>query len=57
MGIAIAIATIVLSALTMRNFGQGLQPYVQRGEKNKQKHNDLELRKTNTTDTWKIDDN
>ncbi|KAI9363168.1 hypothetical protein BD770DRAFT_380933 [Pilaira anomala] len=56
-GIAIAIATIVLSALTMRNFGQGLQPYVQRGEKNKQKHNDLELRKTNTTDTWKIDDN
>lgn len=54
---ATAIATIVLGAFTMRNFGEGLQPYVQRGVKNKSKHNDLELNKTTTNGTWKIDDN
>ncbi|CAO3608723.1 unnamed protein product [Mucor hiemalis] len=55
-GIAIDIATIVLGVLTMRNFGEGLQPFVQRGAEAKKKHRDLELNKTNTNDTWKIDD-
>jgi hypothetical protein len=41
----------------MRNFGEGLQPYVQRGAKNKSKHTDLELNKSHTNDTWQIDDN
>jgi hypothetical protein len=47
---------MVLGILAMRNFDQGLKPYVQRGITNKQKHHDLELNKTNTTDTWQIDD-
>lgn len=55
-GIAIDLATIVLGVLTMRNFGEGLQPFVQRGAADKKKHRDLELNKTNTNDTWKIDD-
>lgn len=55
-GIAVDVATIVLGILAMRNFDQGLKPYVQRGAKNKQKHHDLELNKTSTTDTWQIDD-
>jgi hypothetical protein len=55
-GIAIDVATIVLGILCMRNFGEGLQPFVQRGITNKSKHNDLELNKTNTNDTWRIDD-
>lgn len=46
----------MLGILAMRNFDQGLKPYVQRGIANKQKHHDLELSKTNTTDTWQIDD-
>lgn len=54
---ATAIVTIGLGSFTMWNFGQGLQPYVQRGAKNKGKHNDLELNKTSTNGTWKIDDN
>ena len=41
----------------MRNFNGGLQPFVQRGIENKRKHNDLELNKTQTNETWKIDDN
>ncbi|EPB89471.1 hypothetical protein HMPREF1544_03702 [Mucor circinelloides 1006PhL] len=55
-GIAVDIATMVLGILAMRNFDQGLKPYVQRGAKNKQKHHDLELNKTSTKDTWQIDD-
>jgi hypothetical protein len=55
-GIAIDVATIVLGILCMRNFGEGLQPFVQRGIANKNKHKDLELNKTNTNDTWRIDD-
>lgn len=55
-GIAIDLATIVLGVLAMRNFGEGLQPFVQRGAADKKKHRDLELNKTNTNDTWKIDD-
>ncbi|KAK4521185.1 threonine deaminase [Mucor velutinosus] len=55
-GIAVDVATMVLGILAMRNFDQGLKPYVQRGDKNKQKHHDLELNKTSTTDTWQIDD-
>lgn len=56
-GIAIDLATIVLGILTMKNFGNGLKPFVQRGAKNKSKYGDLELNKTNTTGTWQIDDN
>ncbi|KAI9475985.1 MAG: hypothetical protein EXX96DRAFT_284404 [Benjaminiella poitrasii] len=56
-GIAIDIATIVLGILAMRNFGEGLQPFVQRGAKAKRKMHELELNKSNTNDTWQIDDN
>ncbi|KAG2208908.1 hypothetical protein INT47_011048 [Mucor saturninus] len=56
-GMATAIVTIVLGSFAMRNFGEGLKPYVQRGAKNKSKHTDLELNKTTTNGTWKIDDN
>lgn len=55
-GIAMDVVTVVLGILVMRNFNNGLKPYVQRGAKNKQKHADLELNKTNTNDTWRIDD-
>ncbi|KAI8994578.1 hypothetical protein BDB01DRAFT_773303 [Pilobolus umbonatus] len=56
-GMAICITTMVLGSLCMKNFDQGLQPYVQRGSADKKKLNDLELNKTNTNETWKIDDN
>lgn len=56
-GLAVDIATIVLGILAMRNFGEGLKPYVQRGAKSKSKHRDLELSKTTTTGAWQIDDN
>ncbi|KAI8327347.1 hypothetical protein BD560DRAFT_418203 [Blakeslea trispora] len=55
-GVAVDLATIVLGIMTITNFDKGLKPYVQRGAKNK-KHHDLELNKTNTNDTWQIDDN
>lgn len=55
-GIAVDIATIVLGSLAMKNFGEGLQPYVQRGARNKKAHADLELNKTKTNEAWQIDD-
>ncbi|KAI7901414.1 uncharacterized protein BX663DRAFT_107146 [Cokeromyces recurvatus] len=55
-GVAIDLATIVLSILTMKNFGKGLKPFVQRGAKAKGKINELELSKTHTNSTWQIDD-
>jgi hypothetical protein len=56
MGIVIDIITMTLGILCMRNFGQGLQPFVQRGAANKQRLHDFELSKTKTNDTWVIDD-
>lgn len=47
------VITIVFGILVLRNFDEGLKPFVQRG---KQKMQDLELNKTNTNDTWKIDE-
>lgn len=50
------LATIVFGVLVMRNFNNGLKSHVQRGAKNKQRLADLELSKTDTNATWKIDD-
>jgi hypothetical protein len=55
-GIAMDVITIVFGIVVLRNFDEGLKPYVQRGAKNKQKTQDLELNKTNTNETWKIDE-
>ncbi|KAF7722781.1 hypothetical protein EC973_002700 [Apophysomyces ossiformis] len=55
LGVVIDIATAVLGYLCMRSFDRGLKPYVQRGAANKNKH-DLELSKTYTGNSWKIDD-
>ncbi|KAI8364137.1 uncharacterized protein BYT42DRAFT_591027 [Radiomyces spectabilis] len=54
LGIAICVVTGLFGILCMRNFDNGLKPYVQRGAANKHKH-DLELKKNFPNDSWKID--
>lgn len=55
-GIVFNIITIGLGVVCMRNFGKGLQPYVQRGS-NKRKLQDLEMNsKNNNRNSWRIDD-
>ncbi|CAO3633780.1 unnamed protein product [Cunninghamella blakesleeana] len=55
-GIVFDIITIGLGVVCMRNFGKGLQPYVQRGA-NKRKLQDLEMStKDNKRTSWRIDD-
>ncbi|RCH80059.1 hypothetical protein CU098_006487 [Rhizopus stolonifer] len=56
LGIAMDITTMSLGVLCMLNFRKGLHPFVQRGAANKSKFHDLELNKTNTNNTWQIDD-
>ncbi|KAG0164918.1 hypothetical protein DFQ28_003251 [Apophysomyces sp. BC1034] len=55
LGVIIDVATAVLGYLCMRSFDRGLKPFVQRGAANKNKH-DLELSKTYTGNSWRIDD-
>ncbi|KAI8341103.1 hypothetical protein BC941DRAFT_493096 [Chlamydoabsidia padenii] len=55
-GTAIDAITIGLGIVSMRNFGKGLKPYVQRGN-NKTKLQDLEMNdKTKDRQSWRIDD-
>ncbi|KAL0096945.1 hypothetical protein J3Q64DRAFT_1710298 [Phycomyces blakesleeanus] len=52
-GIAMDVATCVLGFICMRNFGEGLKPYVQRGAASKQ---DIETSNKAQEDNWQIDD-
>jgi hypothetical protein len=55
-GIAVDVITIGLGVISMRNFGKGLKPYVQRGS-NKTKLQDLEMNdKAKARQSWRIDD-
>ncbi|CAO3634061.1 unnamed protein product [Cunninghamella blakesleeana] len=54
-GIAVDLCTIVLGCICMRNFDCGLQPFVQRGATNKNKH-ELTLHKSRSRVSWRIDD-
>ncbi|KAI8977061.1 hypothetical protein BDF20DRAFT_872744 [Mycotypha africana] len=55
-GIAIVLATVVLGMMVLKNFNQGLKPFVQRGAANKRRHYDVELNKASRDDAWQIDD-
>ncbi|CAO3628546.1 unnamed protein product [Cunninghamella echinulata] len=54
-GIVIDVLTIILGCICMRNFDCGLQPFVQRGAADKNKH-ELTLHKSRTRLSWRIDD-
>ncbi|SAM04842.1 hypothetical protein [Absidia glauca] len=55
-GIATDLITIALGIISMRNFGKGLKPYVQRGS-NKTKLQDMEMNsKSKARQSWRIDD-
>ncbi|KAI9495108.1 hypothetical protein BDB00DRAFT_882586 [Zychaea mexicana] len=55
-GMVFALATAVLGAWTMHNFGKGLAPYVQRGDKKKEHPTRHELREQSSLNSWRIDD-
>ncbi|KAI8393874.1 uncharacterized protein BYT42DRAFT_609639 [Radiomyces spectabilis] len=55
-GMILAIATSVLGFMCLRNFGKGLEPYVQRGAKKQEQMDRLELNKHSTSSSWQIDD-
>ncbi|KAI8136799.1 hypothetical protein BJV82DRAFT_385199 [Fennellomyces sp. T-0311] len=56
-GMLFALGTAVLGAWTMHNFGQGLAPYVQRGEKKKELElARQDLREQSSLNSWRIDD-
>ncbi|KAI8088767.1 uncharacterized protein BX664DRAFT_296103 [Halteromyces radiatus] len=55
LGVVMDISTVVLGCLCMRNFERGLQPYVQRGAANKNKH-ELTIQKSQSRLSWRIDE-
>ncbi|KAI7883642.1 hypothetical protein K492DRAFT_175272 [Lichtheimia hyalospora FSU 10163] len=56
MGIVFALATAILGAWTMSNFGKGLEPYVRRGGQKKEQMSRHELREQRSVSSWRIDD-
>ncbi|KAJ8653308.1 hypothetical protein O0I10_011058 [Lichtheimia ornata] len=56
MAIVFAVATVVLGAWTMSNFGKGLGPYVRRGTQKKEQISRDELLERRSVSSWRIDD-
>ncbi|KAI7852105.1 hypothetical protein BDC45DRAFT_196534 [Circinella umbellata] len=56
LGMAFALGSSILGVWTMHNFGKGLAPYVQRGDKKKELPTRHELRDQNSVSSWRIDD-
>ncbi|KAI9247181.1 hypothetical protein BDA99DRAFT_543027 [Phascolomyces articulosus] len=55
-GMAFALASAILGVWCMHNFGKGLAPYVQRGDKKKEMPTRHELREQQSVSSWRIDD-
>ncbi|KAI9012529.1 hypothetical protein CLU79DRAFT_406742 [Phycomyces nitens] len=56
LGIILAMTTATLGAICMYNFDKDLKPYIQRGAKKQEQTDNLELRKSYSAESWKIDE-